>query len=279
MLSPSEATDLLTALGVDDDDTHRLRAWAAGSPLALVLAADAATRPDADTATLLPSQLAGMAGALLEGETDERFADTLAVATVARAVTAAMLHDVLEEPIADAREALAWLAGRTFAERLGEGITLHDVVRRSLLADLRRRDAERERELRRRIADHLHARARAGQPRLAIDLADLIEDRRIRWGFCWEGSARYHVDAVRDGDAEAIGAAWRPVVAARGGPPPSPSCVTRRAAPPSFATPPARSRVTSSPSRPPAPRRSPPTTPWSVGGCVTRARPAARGRR
>lgn len=207
VLSPSESTDLLAALGVIDDDTHRLRAWAAGSPLALVLAADAATRPDTDAATLLPSQLAGMAGALLEGETDERFADTLAVAAVARAVTAAMLHDVLEEPIADAREALAWLAGRTFAERLGEGITLHDVVRRSLLADLRRRDAERERELRRRIADHLHARARAGHPRLAIDLADLIEDRRIRWGFCWEGSARYHVDAVRDGDAEAIGAA------------------------------------------------------------------------
>lgn len=209
VLSASESTDLLAALGVTDEDARRLQAWAAGSPLAVVLAADAATRPDldADAARVLPAQLAGMAGALLEGELEERFADTLAVAAVARAVTAAMLGDVLEEPLDEARAALEWLAGRTFAERLGEGITLHDVVRRSLRADLLRRDGERERELRRRIADHLHARAVSGHPRLAIDLADLIEDRRIRWGFCWDRSTRYHVDAVREGDAEAIGAA------------------------------------------------------------------------
>ena len=58
----------------------------------------------------------------------------------------------------------------TFTEPLGDGLTLHDLVRRALHADLRRRDQERERELRRRIVDHLYERARGRRP------ADLDRD-------------------------------------------------------------------------------------------------------
>jgi hypothetical protein len=73
-----------------------------------------------------------------------------------------------------------------------------------LRADLRRRDQERERELRRRIVDYLYERARRGDLLLAIDMAHLIENPAIRWGFSWEGSVDYRIDDVRPGDAERV---------------------------------------------------------------------------
>ena len=128
--------------------------------------------------------------------------DVVGVAALARCTNARLLRDVLPE--VDPDEAEAWLRSRTFAEPLRDGVTMHDLVRRAVRADLRRRDPERERELRRRIADHLHARALRGEPRLTVDLAELIENPVVRWGFGVEGSVRYRVDEARDGDAEDI---------------------------------------------------------------------------
>ena len=82
-------------------------------------------------------------------------------------------------------------------------------MRKALHADLRRRDLERERELRRRIVDYLYERARQGDPLLAIDMAHLIENAAIRWGFGWEGSVDYRIDDVRPGDADEVGASAR----------------------------------------------------------------------
>jgi hypothetical protein len=81
---------------------------------------------------------------------------------------------------------------------------LHEIVRKAMREDLRRREPDRERELRRRIADHLHGRAVAGDFLLAIDLAALIETPVLRWGFGWEGSVRYRIDAVRPEDAQVV---------------------------------------------------------------------------
>jgi hypothetical protein len=120
-----------------------------------------------------------------------------------------MLRDVL--PGVDPEEAEAWLRSRSFAEPLRDGVTLHDLVRHAIRSDLRRRDPEHERELRRRIADHLHARALQGEPRLVVDLADLLENPALRWGFGADGSVRYRVDEVREGDTVAAA----PQVAAR----------------------------------------------------------------
>src|SRR5213079_1133554 len=61
-------------------------------------------------------------------------------------------------------------------------------------ADVRLRVPEREKELRRRIADHLHDRALAGETRMLVDLADLVDNKAIRWGFGAEGSVDYRVD-------------------------------------------------------------------------------------
>lgn len=212
-LSGEESRELLRLEGVGDQDLVREAVlWSGGSPLALTLTAQPGTRwrpasegggPDSGVVRTLVRRLAG-------SELEGGQLDLLGVAAIARLTTVDMLRHVLPET--DAERAYQWLASRTFTEPLGDGVTLHDLVGKALRADLRRRDPNRQQELRRRIADYLHARAVAGNLPLSIDLAHLIENPAIRWGYSWEGSARYRIDSVRPGDAEAV----RAVLAERG---------------------------------------------------------------
>lgn len=206
-LADEEAAALLGQHGLDDTDTVKtLVRWANGSPLALSLGAEAAAMPglmdlaelddDPDLAHALLQRLA-------RAELDGGDLDVLAVASIARVTYASMLRDVL--PGTDSEEAEAWLRGLSFSEPVGAGVTLHDVVRRALRADLRRRDPDRERELRRRIADHLYGHAIAGESRFMVDLADLVDDQVIRWGFGANTSSTHRVDHVRVGDKDLAG--------------------------------------------------------------------------
>jgi hypothetical protein len=219
-LSAQEAQELLQLHGVADELRAReLIGWAQGSPLALALAGDDALGAGVGGAGAAggPGALAGPARAdgverpelvralirrLAEAEIDGPHLGPLAVAAIARVTTIDLLREVL--PDADAVQAYMWLRERTFAEPLGEGIALHELVRKALNADLRHRDRERERDLRRRIADHLHAKAVAGHQLLSIDLSHLIENEAIRWGFSWDGAGEHRLDEVRPGDREAV---------------------------------------------------------------------------
>lgn len=201
-LGDEDATALAAHHGVEDTGTlTSLLRWANGSPLALALGADAAAGAGERRFHRL-SEDTGLAQALLQriarSELDGGDLDVLAVAAIARVTSAAMLGDVL--PGTDPEEAEAWLRGLSFSEPVGAGVTLHDLVRRALRAELSRRDPDRERDLRRRIADHLHARASAGEMRFMVDLADLVDDPVIRWGFGATTSATHRVDHVRVGD-------------------------------------------------------------------------------
>lgn len=208
--SPEEAQELLALQGVHDDGQIRqLVRWAQGSPLALALAGDDALGtpraggepPRADDVER-PELVRALIRRLAEAELDGPHLGPLAVAAVARVTTIDLLRDVL--PDDDAVQGYMWLRARSFAEPLGEGIALHELVRKALHADLRHRDRERERDLRRRIAESLYARARAGHQLLSIDLAHLVESEAIRWGFSWEAAGEYRVDEVRPGDAEEV---------------------------------------------------------------------------
>jgi hypothetical protein len=196
-----EALALLRVHGLTDEGQARdVAAWADGSPLALALAAENANpgwRPQGEPDP--PELVRSLIRQLAETEMDGPHLDTLGVAAIARVTTPVLLRSVL--PDTDAEEAYAWLRGRTFSEPLGEGLALHELVRRALHADLRRRDQERERELRRRIVDHLYERARGGRTVLSIDMAHLVESEAIRWGYGWEGSGYYRIDDVQPGDA------------------------------------------------------------------------------
>jgi hypothetical protein len=205
-LSREESMELLRLAGVED--RRRVRdavLWSGGSPLALALAAEpgARWRPASEGGGpadpgVVRALVRRLAGSELEGAQ----LAVLGVAAIARLTTVDLLRHVLPET--NAESGYRWLASRTFTEPLGDGIALHDLVGKALRADLRRRDPDRQRELRRRIADYLHARAVAGNLALSIDLAHLIENPAIRWGYSWEGSVRYRIDSVRPGDAEAV---------------------------------------------------------------------------
>jgi AAA ATPase domain len=208
-LRPFDAEDarkLCAAHGMTDAERcDEVIAWAEGSPLALSLAAATGAQFGIDD----PNVVRAMIRRLAHTELDGGNLDVAAVAALARCVNARMLRDVL--PGVDPEEAEAWLRSRSFAESLHDGITLHDLVRRAVRSDLRRRDPEHERELRRRIADHLYERASRGEPRLMVDLAELRENPALRWGFGVMDSTRYRVDEVREGDTVAAA----PQVAAR----------------------------------------------------------------
>jgi hypothetical protein len=207
-LSEPEARELLALQGIDDEaQTRELIGWAQGSPLALALAGDdalslAAAAPARADDVERPELVQALIRRLAEAEVDGPHPGPLAVAAIARVTTIELLREVL--PDSDALQEYMWLRERSFAEPLGDGIALHELVRKALRADLRHRDRERERALRRRIADHLYARARAGHELLSIDLAHLVQNEAIRWGFSWEGAGVHRLDEVRPGDAERI---------------------------------------------------------------------------
>jgi hypothetical protein len=205
-LSREESRELLRLAGVEDQRLVREAIlWSEGSPLALALTAEPGVRwrpaseggGPADPG-VVRALVRRLAGSELEGA---QFA-VLGVAALARLTTVDLLRHVLPET--NAERAYQWLASRTFTEPLGDGVTLHELVGKTLRADLRRRDPSRQQELRQRIADYLHAHAVAGNLLLSVDLAHLIENRSIRWGYSWAGSGRYRIDSVRPGDAEAV---------------------------------------------------------------------------
>jgi hypothetical protein len=201
-LPPDDARALLAAHGLDDDAlAPALARWAQGLPLALVLGARAAGRPGG----LVPDRLdedhdllGSIVARVARAEIAHGNLDAIAVAAIARSCDRRMLADVL--PGTDGAATEVWLRELTFAEPVGDGVSLHELVRRALRTEVRARDPERERQLRRRIADHLYRRALQGEPRLLVDLAELIEDPAVRWALGAEGSAEYRVDSLRDRD-------------------------------------------------------------------------------
>jgi hypothetical protein len=201
-LPTGDALALLAAHGLTDDRRGAIVDWADGSPLALTLAADAAAAdgdwmPGDDHDH--PEILRALVRRLAEAEIRTMRFSVLAVAAIARVTTPEMLDEVL--PAGDAEGAYERLRSLSFSEPVGDGLALHELVRKALRADLRRRAPERDRELRRRITDHLFDRAQ-GDPLMAIELAALIDNPLIRWGFGWEGSIDYRIEDVRPGDGE-----------------------------------------------------------------------------
>ena len=210
-LEADERRELVRAHGVSDAATaEEIARWSEGSPLALAVGADVAAtdggwdgRALEERPELVGRLVSRLAGPQQEGE----WADVTAVAAIARVTTAAMLADVLTS--IDPLQAHAWLREQAITEPVGDGLAMHDLVRRATRAHLRAVRPERERELRKRIADHLFTRAAAGEPRLTVDLAELIDNPALRWGFGAEGALGMRLDAVRPGELALLTGAAR----------------------------------------------------------------------
>ncbi len=192
-LRPSEARQLLERRGLDDSARiHDLVVRCEGSPLALVVASEAGPTGSIDE----------LVDRLLGGEVSTDRYRTLSVAALARVTTPELLNEVGGDD--DPHESYKWLADRSFAEPLADGITLHELVSTSLREQLRQRDPQGEGALRRTIADVLYRRALAGRPGVSTDLQHLIVDQTVRWGYSTGIGYRYRIDTVRPGDTEYV---------------------------------------------------------------------------
>lgn len=204
-LSRADSLRLLEAYEVDDERTAAIADWAEGSPLVLALAADTAIKDPTWTPAEeeeSPEIGRSLIRRLVDSELRGERLSALLVAAIARVTTIDLLTAVL--PDSEPYAAYERLRALSFIEPLGDGLALHEVVRKALRADFRARDPERERELRRRIIDYLYERARDGNPLLMIDMAHLIDNSTIKWGFGWEGSVDYRIDDARPEDSVQI---------------------------------------------------------------------------
>lgn len=199
------ALELLDRRGITDPaQLSELLTWSGGSPLTLTLGADAASR----SSSWHPGEPGrdGLAEALIRrvmgSELESRYRPAVEVAALTRAVDPDLLEAVV--PGAPAEEACAWLAERSFARPAGAGARLHDVVRSAVRTHLQATEPDREREMRRRLADHLFNRASHGEARLMVELAELIEDPALRWGLGAEGAVEFRVDGVRVEDIVSV---------------------------------------------------------------------------
>jgi hypothetical protein len=201
-LPAEDGRELLRREGIyDDEPAYQLMAWSAGFPLALSIGADALRGSGAWRRRELednPELAELLLRRLTDGELDSIPSDAAMVAAIARKADAAMLGEVL--PGVDGQAALDWLRSCTFAEVVDDGVALHELVREGLLAQVRTLRPERERELRRRIVDHLYARAAAGATGLIPDLAELVEDETRRWGLGAQAVSGLRADDIRPTD-------------------------------------------------------------------------------
>lgn len=207
-LTPLDETDshtLLEAHGVVDRSmVSTLTAWAAGIPLILVEGAEAARQDRSWNPGFepMPELLARRLVRGIVGDPDGfEHPEVLALAAEARVVSEELVAGCL--PVGGSGELYRWLASRSYVEPRTFGVGLPEHLRRALRAEFRRGAPALQRELGRKVADHLHARAVQGKPRTAIDLADMVQSHGLRATFSWT-TASCRIDMVRDEDIAAL---------------------------------------------------------------------------
>lgn len=170
-LTPGEALAFLTARGVPAARHEALLRFTGGNPLALALAASVAVdagdpgstatdangpmpdwSPSQDVIAMLLSQLIG------EPAPSDNHRKALEICAHAHVTSESLLRALLGE---QAPELFAWLRAQPYVESTALGLFPHDVVRETLVADLRWRDPEGFAVLHKKLHQHLFEQLRA----------------------------------------------------------------------------------------------------------------------
>jgi hypothetical protein len=153
-LTPEESRALFDEQGIPAEEQDAILRFTHGHPLALSLVADHRRRRPGAPFHLdeSPDVVGTLLTRFMQEIDDEAEVAALEAAAAVRVVTESLLADLLERD--DAHAAFEWLRGLSFVETSGEGLTLHDLARETLGADLRWRRPERFAALGRRARTH-----------------------------------------------------------------------------------------------------------------------------
>ncbi|MEZ5202843.1 MAG: ATP-binding protein [Acidimicrobiales bacterium] len=177
-LDDDEATELLVARGIAEDQRPDLVAWAQGSPLALTVAASAPRTTTGAAPSPVEALEARLTSWLAGSEILDVPADVLEVAALAPAVDARLLAAAL--PARPTRAAMGQLGALPVVERVGGRLVLHEVLAAAIRARMDATSPERARTLRRRIVTQLATSARLGDIRALVELSQFISDPDLR---------------------------------------------------------------------------------------------------
>lgn len=207
-LDQREAAELLLRNGVRAEDTARINRFARGHPLALKLAAEAATEQVALQREEAPIQgvLEELTAIYLADVRDALTREALDAASVVRRTTHSLLRAML--PHAVPQDCYERLRALPFVEASGDGLTLHDAVQPAIAATLRAADPARYRAYRRAAWRELRAEVHtAGKPELwryTADMLYIIENPVIREAFFPTGAHQFAVEPARPEDGSAL---------------------------------------------------------------------------
>lgn len=207
-LEESDALELLARNDVSEAAAERLNRIARGHPLALTLAASAATeRQDLALEEAATQRVVEeLTRIFLADIEDPLTREAVDAASVVRRMTQPLLRAML--PDAAPQDAFARLRALPFVEAGRDGLVVHEAVRQVSATALRAADPGRYREYRRAAWRELRSEvASAATPELWRNTADalyLIENPTVREAFFPSGAQVYMVEPARASDGEAI---------------------------------------------------------------------------
>jgi DNA-binding CsgD family transcriptional regulator len=206
-IGPLAAEDvdlLLDARGVRGDDAARIRSFARGHPLAVVTAADAASRrPGRPLGAGAPAEVVEDLYAVMLDDLGPQERAVVESASVLRRVTVPLLAAVTDEP--DVEDAWRALRGLPVTVTTAAGIELSGVAAPVLLEALELRDPSRVRALRARAARViLDSLAPGPDWESTADLLHLVQNPLIRNAYAPPGMLQHTAEQARVEDRDEI---------------------------------------------------------------------------
>lgn len=218
-LNPEESRAYLTKREIPAEQHQAILNFTRGHPLALSLVADMFAQRRDTPGDLRPEITPNIIKSLLERLVQKvpgpAHRTALEACAIVRMTTEALLAEILAmpEPTTGNRHAthelFEWLRGLSFIESSPEGLFPHDLVRETLVTDLRWRNPDWYAELHRRArtyyTTHLQQTSGQAQQRALLDYVFLHRDNPVvRPFFEWQTSGTALPGTMRDTDLPAL---------------------------------------------------------------------------
>jgi len=203
-LTAADVDQLLVAHGIGGDDAVRIRMFARGHPLAVVVAGEAVSRrPGLPLGSGAPAEVVEELFAVMLDDLGPRERAVVEAASVLRRVTVPLLSAVVDDP--DVEQAWRTLRALPFTVTTAAGVELSGPAAPVVLEALELRDPARVRTFRTRAARAILDSLGAGPDwDSTADLLHLVQNPLIRNAYAPSGLAQYSAEQARSEDHDEI---------------------------------------------------------------------------